>query len=181
MLGRLARITLLTSILALAAAIGAAGTPGNESDWVPKLGGWVNDTAGVLTRAQQQRLASTLEQYQQETHHQITILTIPSLDGETIERFSLRTANAWGLANKGFDDGILVTLAMKEHRVRIELGNGMQRFISDADAKKIIDTDMTPLFSKGDISGGLGRGINRLMERGRRFVVDIAPAANRSN
>ena len=180
MLGRLARITLLTSILALAAAIGAAGTPGNESDWVPNLG-WVNDSAGVLTRAQQQRLASTLEQYQQETHHQITILTIPSLDGETIERFSLRTANAWGLANKGFDDGILVTLAMKEHRVRIELGNGMQRFISDADAQKIIDTDMTPLFSKGDISGGLGRGINRLMERGRRFVVDIAPAANRSN
>jgi len=68
MLGRLARITLLTSILALAAAIGAAGTPGNESDWVPNLG-WVNDSAGVLTRAQQQRLASTLEQYQQETHH----------------------------------------------------------------------------------------------------------------
>jgi uncharacterized protein len=179
MLRRRARITLLTSILALAAAIGARGVVALESGWVPKLSGWVNDTAGVLTQAQQERLASTLEKYQQETqetHHQIAILIVPSLGEESIETFSLRTANAWGLGNKGFDDGILVTLAMKERTARIELGTGIQRFISDADAKRIIDTEMTPLFSNGDISGGLERGVERLMEQGRRFIVEIARA-----
>ena len=119
------------------------------------------------------------EKYQRETHHQVAVLTIPGLDGETIEAFSLRTANAWGLGNKGFDDGILVTLAMRERRVRSELGKGMQRFISDADAKQIVDAEMTPLFLKGDISGGLERGLERLMDDGRHFVVEIgAPARN---
>lgn len=148
---------------------------------MPKLSGWVNDTAGVLTAAQRERIAGTLEKYQKETQHQIVVLTIPSLGEEGIEAFSLRTANAWGRGNKGVDDGILVTLAMKERRARIELGKGMQRFISDADAKTIMDTDMTPLFSKGDISGGLERGLERLMDEGRRFVVEIGPAPKRLN
>lgn len=165
----------------LAAALGAGDIVALESNWVPKLSGWVNDTAGVLTAAQRERIAGTLEKYQKETQHQIVVLTIPSLGEEGIEAFSLRTANAWGRGNKGVDDGILVTLAMKERRARIELGKGMQRFISDADAKTIMDTDMTPLFSKGDISGGLERGLERLMDEGRRFVVEIGPAPKRLN
>jgi uncharacterized membrane protein YgcG len=95
-----------------------------------------------------------------------------------MEVFSLRTANSWGIGNKGFDDGILVTLAMKERRARIELGKGMQRFISDADAKKIMDQDMTPRFSKGDVSGGLERGLERLMEEGRQWAVSCARSLN---
>jgi uncharacterized protein len=181
MVWRRARVSVFTCIFALAAALGADAIVALESDWVPKLSGWVNDTAGVLTVAEQERIAGTLEKYQRETHHQIAVLTVPSLGEERIEVFSLRTANALGLGNKGFDDGILVILAMKERRARIELGKGMQRFISDADAKKIMHTDMTPLFSKGDISGGLERGLERLMDEGRRFVVEIGPAPKRLN
>jgi len=75
-------------------------------------------------------------------------------------------------------------MAMKERRVRIELGKGMQRFISDADAKLIIDKEMTPAFSKGNFSYGLERGLKRLMDEGRRFVVTIntvPPDATRSS
>src|SRR4029077_11755621 len=110
---------------------------------------------------------------------QIVVLIIPSLGDETIEAFSLRTANAWGVGNKGFDDGILVCLAMKERRARIGLGKGIERFISDADAKIILDREMTPLFSKKDFFGGLERGIERLMDEGRRFVVESAAAPKR--
>jgi len=126
-----------------------------------------------------QRIAGTLEKYHQETHYQIVVLIIPSLGDETIEAFSLRTANAWGVGNKGFDDGILVCLAMKERRARIELGKGIERFISDADAKIILDRETTPLFSKKDFFGGLERGIERLMDEGRRFVVESAAAPKR--
>jgi uncharacterized protein len=67
-------------------------------------------------------------------------------------------------------------LQPKERKARIELGKGMQRYISDAAAKQILDTEMTPLFSKGDFSGGLELGLDRLMDEGRRFVAEISPA-----
>jgi uncharacterized protein len=122
-----------------------------------------------------------LQKYQQETHHQIAVLIIQRLSGEKIEAFSLRTANAWGLGNEGVNDGILVTIAMQERRARIELGKGMQPFISDADAKEIMDAEMTPRFARGDISGGIERGLDRLMEEGRRFVVQIGAASQQLN
>jgi uncharacterized protein len=146
----------------------AADLPVN---WVPKLGGWVNDTANVLSTVDRERLSEMLNDYHTETHHQIAVLIIDTLGGEAMEVFSLRTANVWRLGSKGIDDGIVVTVAMKERRTRIELGTGVARFISDADAKAIIDTDMVPAFAKGDIYGGLEKGLKTLMEEGRRFVV----------
>jgi uncharacterized protein len=80
-------------------------------------------------------------------------------------------ANAWGLGYRGVDNGILIMLAIKEHKVRIELGKGMQRYISDAEARSIIDNAMTPAFARGNFAGGLEQGIERLMADARRFVV----------
>jgi uncharacterized protein len=173
---RRTHLGLLAFILVLTAGLGTDAVIAFEKNWVPEFGGWVNDTAGVLTIPERERIAGTLEKYRRETHHQIAVLTIPSLGEEQIETFSLRTANAWALGYKGFDDGILVTLAMKERKARIELGKGMQRFITDAAAKQILDAEMMPLFSKGDFSSGLELGLERLMKEGRRFVVETDPA-----
>jgi uncharacterized protein len=178
---RRARVGLLACVFAAGVAVGAVGAANLEGGWVPKLTGGVNDTANVLSGVDRDRISEILRNYERETHHQIVVLTIATLGGETIEAFSLRTANAWGLGIKGVDDGILVTLAMKERRVRVELGKGMERFISDADAKAIIDTEMTPAFAKGDYSGGLERGLKRLMEDGRRFVVHAGAGPTLSN
>jgi uncharacterized protein len=162
-------------VLAVAGFLGVGTAYCLEGNWVPKLTGRVNDSAHVLSASDGERLSDMLRNYEQETHHQIAVLTIATLGDEPIETFSLRTFNAWGLGLKGLDNGILVTLAMKERRVRIELGKGMQRFISDADAKLIIDKQMTPAFSKGQFSTGLERGLDRIMYEGRRFVVPIGP------
>src|SRR5258708_29486853 len=160
-------------ILAAVGVLGVGTAYSLAGEWVPKLTGRVNDTANVLSESDRERLSDILVKYEQETHHQIAVLTIATLRDEPIETFSLRTFNAWGLGFKGVDNGILITLAMKERRVRIELGKGMQRFISDADAKLIIDKEMTPAFSKGNFSSGLEHGLERLMDQGRRFVVTI--------
>jgi uncharacterized protein len=96
---------------------------------------------------------------------------VPTLSGESIETFSSRVANSWGVGYKNLDNGILVTLAMKEQAVRIELGKGMERYISDAKAKSIIESSMTPAFAKGDFAGGLESGLDKLMQEARRFVV----------
>jgi uncharacterized protein len=64
-----------------------------------------------------------------------------------------------------------VTVAIKERHVRIELGTGIERYISEAGANSIIESEMTPAFSNGDFSGGLERGLKRLMDKARNFVV----------
>jgi uncharacterized protein len=138
---------------------------------VPKHEGWVNDTANILSVQDRERLSEMLSHYQRETHHQFAVLTMPELGGESIEAFSLRVANAWGLGMAGVDDGILITLAMKERGLRIELGTGMQHYITDFGAQSIVNKSMTPAFAKGDFAGGLEAGLKRLMEEGRHFVV----------
>ena len=99
---------------------------------------------------------------------------MPTLSGEKIESFSLRVANSWKLGQKGLDNGILVTMAMKERAVRIELGAGMERFISNTTAQSIINNSMVPAFRKADYAGGLEAGLEQLMREGRRFVVTPA-------
>jgi uncharacterized protein len=168
---------LLLATIAVTFSIFGAASPPAESISVPRLDGWVNDTAEVLTPFQREHLSQLLSQYHRETHHQIVVLTVPTIGSESIESFSLRTANSWHLGYKGLNNGILVTLAIKERSVRIELGLGMERYITDADAKDIIASAMAPAFSKGDYYGGLRLGLSRLMDRARAFVVpaDSAP------
>jgi uncharacterized protein len=138
---------------------------------VPKLQGRVNDYAGVLQPQTRRELENSLAQYERETTHQIAILTVPSLGGESIEAFSLRVANTWALGRKGFDNGVLVTLAPAEHETRIELGLGMNRYVSNADAKKIIEEAMIPAFREGKYDIGLRRGIDRLFVECRAYRV----------
>jgi|HubBroStandDraft_1064217.scaffolds.fasta_scaffold03358_12 uncharacterized protein len=165
------RVRTLIFLIALAFAWGAC-TNAAYAQSVPVLKGRVTDTAGVLSSAEQVRLSKLLADYEDETHHQLAVLTITTLSGEPLEKYSPSVANTWGLGYRGVDNGILIILAMKERKVRIELGKGMERYISDAEAKAIIDDTMTPAFARGDFAGGLEQGLKRLMADARRFVVN---------
>ena len=158
---------LIAFILLLACGIGHAA----DGVSVPRHEGWVNDTANVLSVPDRKRLSDLLERYHRETNHQLAVLTIPSLSGESIESYSFRVANAWKLGYKGFDNGILVTLSMKERQVRIQLGKGMERYISDAQALSILQGSMIPAFAKGNFADGLEQGLTQLMNEARRYVV----------
>jgi uncharacterized protein len=140
---------------------------------IPQLTGRINDTVNLLLPEDQERLSNLLKVYERETGHQVAVLIVPTLAGEPIESFCLRTTKAWRLGRKGIDDGILVCMAMQERQVRIELGTGMERYISNAEAKEIIDRDMTPFFRTRDFAEGLERGLKRLMEEGRRYRTDV--------
>jgi uncharacterized protein len=117
-------LTILTFVVATIPAACTGDSP--KAKPVPVRTGWVNDTANILQKSDREYLSDMLRNYQNETHNQIAVLTVWSLEGESIEAFSLRTANAWGLGLKGRDNGILVTLATKEKMVRIELGKGLE-------------------------------------------------------
>jgi len=124
-----AAITLLVcSVLAVAA----------ENKWTPRHEGRVTDLANVLSVSDRDRLTKMLARYEQETSHQIAVLLVPTVSDESIESFSLRVANVWRIGLRGLDNGILVAMAMKERKVRIEVGLGMERYITNATAQSII-------------------------------------------
>jgi uncharacterized protein len=138
---------------------------------VPTLQGRVTDLANVLSVQDRERLSKMLAAYEQETQHQLAVLIVSALSGETIESFSLRVANTWKLGHKGVNNGILVTLAIMDRKTRIELGLGMEPYISNANASSIISRTMIPAFRRGDYAGGIDAGLIELMKEGRKFVV----------
>jgi uncharacterized protein len=141
---------------------------------VPTLQGRVTDLANVLSIQDRERLSKMLAAYEQETQHQLAVLIVPTLSGEAIESFSLRVANTWKLGHKGVNNGILVTLAISDRKTRIELGLGMEPYISNATAASIISRSMIPAFRRGDYAEGLDAGLIELMKEGRKFVVPVS-------
>ena len=138
---------------------------------VPRLIGRVNDYANILTSPEHADLEARLAAYEKETTHQIVVLTVPSLRTETIESFSLRVANAWKIGRKDLDNGVLVTVAPNDRKARIELGYGMNRFVSDTTAQQILADSMVPQFRAGRFGHGIELGVERLMEVCRAYKV----------
>lgn len=124
----------------------------------------MTDLAGILSVEHRQRLTEVLAGHEEKTSQRIVVLTVPTLSGESIEAFSLRVANAWALGQKDQDNGILVTVALQEHAVRIELGKGLESKIPQDTLNGIIQNDMAPSFKKADYVGGLEKGVRHLIE-----------------
>jgi len=163
--GRLRLSALLFSALLLIFLNGC--TKKADSPKVLERQGWVSDYAGVLTEADKTRLSATLEAYEKETCHQIFVVIIPELAGESMTKFSQRTATAWDIGQRGFGNGFLVSIAMKEGKVRIETGSAFEWFIRDGTADRVLKQVMFPLFQDGRIVEGLERGLDEIMVAGR--------------
>lgn len=117
---------------------------------VPKLEGRVNDFAGVLTQEQRAKLADKIKVVEElPGHPQIAIILPEDMGGQTIERYSHDVASAWKIGQAGKDNGVLVTIAPKERRWRIEVGYGLEGAIPDSRAKAIITAAMDPHLKGG--------------------------------
>jgi uncharacterized protein len=143
---------------------------------VPALQGRVNDLAGALDAAAAARLEQSLAEFEAETSHQIAVLTVPSLEGEPIEPFALRVAEAWRLGHEGADNGILVLVAPRDRRARIEVGYGLEGAVPDAIAKRVLEDVMFPHFRRGDFGAGIEAGVGALMQAARGERVSLPPA-----
>ena len=130
---------------------------------VPPLAGRVNDLAGVLPGGVEQQLEARLAGYEQETGHQLVVLTVPSLAGDPIEDFTMRVVEAWKLGRKDRDDGILLLVAVEDRKLRIEVGYGLEGDLPDALAGRIIRDIITPAFRRGDLAQGITAGVESIM------------------
>jgi len=125
---------------------------------IPYLTGRVTDNAQILSPETRQSLTETLKEHEDRTTNQIAVLTIPTLDGENIEEYAVRVFDAWKLGQKGKDNGILIIVVPDDHRMRIEVGYGLEPILTDGMAGEIIRTVMTPKFKNNDYDGGITDG-----------------------
>jgi uncharacterized protein len=130
---------------------------------VPPLSGRVVDQTGTLSAGDIASLTQTLKDLETRKGSQIAVLIVPTTDGEAIEPFALRVAEAWKIGRKKIDDGALVVIAKNDRRLRIEVGYGLEGALTDVTTKRIIDEDITPKFKSGDFAGGVSAGLDRMV------------------
>jgi uncharacterized protein len=126
---------------------------------VPALTGRVNDYAGMISAPVKADLEAKLKQFETAESTQIVILTVPSLKGDPIEDFSIRVAEAWKIGQKGKDNGVLLIVSKEEHKVRIEVGYGLEGKLTDLVSGRITRDEIVPAFKAGQFDIGFTKGV----------------------
>jgi uncharacterized protein len=140
---------------------------------VPKLQGYVNDYGNMISPSVRAQLDNELKSFEQTDSTQIVILTIPSLEGEVLEDFSIKVAESWKIGQKNKDNGVIFLVAKQERKMRIEVGRGLEGRLTDLMAGRIIDLVVRPRFKRGDFDGGFIAGVSALIDATRgEFKAD---------
>ena len=127
---------------------------------IPEQGGtWVHDKANVLSESTEAMLESMVRANRDSTSNQIGILTIPSLQGEPLEEYSMRVVEEWVPGQKEKDNGVLLLIVVEDRQMRIEVGYGLEGVLTDALSSRIIRNEMAPYFRQGDYDSGVKAGV----------------------
>ena len=137
---------------------------------VPPLTGRVVDTTNTLSSSDIAAQSARLQDLQRRKGSQVAVLIVPTTAPETIEQFSIRVAEAWKIGRKKIDDGALLVVAKNDHKLRIEVGYGLEGALTDVTARRIIDEVIVPRFRAGDFAGGIAEGVGRMIS-----VIDGEP------
>ncbi len=108
-------------------------------------------------------LNQRIRSFEQRKGSQIAVLIVPTTQPETIEQYSIRAADAWKIGRKKIDDGALLVIAKNDHKLRIEVGYGLEGALTDVTARRIIDEVIAPHFKTGDFAGGISEGLTRMI------------------
>ena len=128
----------------------------------PRLQARVNDDAKLFSPEQARSLEAKLEAHEKKTSNQIVVLTLPSLEGEALEDFSVRVGREWGLGQEKRNNGVLILVAAKERAIRIEVGFGLEGALTDAESSAIIRNVIVPAFQQGDFYGGIDLSVDAI-------------------
>lgn len=132
---------------------------------IPAPTGHVNDFAGVLTPDQKIALENSLRDYEQRTANEIAIAIVKSLNGGDITDFTVRAFEEWKVGKKGRDNGVLFLAAIDDRKMRIEVGYGLEPYLTDSQAGEIIRDEIAPNFGDGNYYQGINKGVNAIESR----------------
>ncbi len=133
------------------------------SDAPPTVKKYVVDETGTLTSSQINSLMTKLVNFEKATTNQIIVYLIPSLNGEPIENVAVEIARKNKIGKKDNNNGVLVLVAMKDRKMRIEVGYGLEGALTDAISSQIIRNDMQPEFKKGNYYEGLDKAVDDII------------------
>lgn len=143
--------------LALVLFAGAA-----EAAEIPRLTARVMDRAQLLSASERDALERELAEFEARVGHTIVVHTTPSLEGLEIEAYSIEIADAWKIGDQKLDNGVILTVAPNERRMRIETGYGLEGVLPDALAKRIIEEQIAPEFRAGRLGDGIRAGVQAI-------------------
>jgi uncharacterized protein len=160
---RVAALLLLTLCLKAGAQVPASGLQP-----VPPLTARVTDLTGTLSAEQQTALEQKLAAFEARKGSQLAVLMVPTTRPEEIEQYSIRVVDQWKLGRgtvggKKVDDGALLLIAKDDHRVRIEVGYGLEGVLTDAMSNRIISETIAPAFREGNFYEGIDAGLGQMM------------------
>lgn len=130
----------------------------------PKLTGRVVDLANLLDAATKAQLNTDLAALEEKSTDQIVVVTLPSLQGYSIEDFGYQLGRNWAIGQKGKDNGALLIVAPNERKVRIEVGYGLEQHLTDAMSSLIIENAILSRFRRGDFQGGIVAGVRDMID-----------------
>jgi len=130
----------------------------------PTLTGRVVDDAHLLDATSVANITTKLAAFEQKSGIQLVVVTLPSLQGHEIEDFGYQLGRAWGIGQKGKNNGALLIVAPNEHRVRIEVGYGLEGTLTDAVSRLIIENAILPRLRVNDYAGGISRGVDDIIQ-----------------
>lgn len=151
--------TLAASLLILLTA-----TTAQAQSEFPALTGPVVDLVDEIPADEEARLDASLRDFQRRTGHQLQVVTLPDLGGRDVESYGRALGEHWKLGRKGVDDGIILIHAIKERKVRIEVGRGAEPYLTDAMSEGIVQNVIIPRFKEGEFSQGILDGSAKVMK-----------------
>lgn len=143
-------------LLAPASSALAYYSPGQPS-------GFVNDFAGVLSAEQKTQLEQKLVAFEKDSSNEISVVTVKSLEGDTIDNFAVELFKDWGIGKKGKDNGVLILVAIADKKMRLEVGYGLEGALTDAQSSWIINNEMKPAFQQADYYTGLDNATDKII------------------
>lgn len=137
--------------------------------------GYVTDFANILSDDTELSLESRLESFAKETSIEIAVVTVNSLDGDSIENYANELFREWGVGKKEYNNGILFLVAPNERKVRIEVGYGLEGAMPDIQAGYIIDNIVVPAFKNGNYDSGVVEGVDATISvvQGEQFETKV--------
>ena len=151
----------LLAVLLLAALAGAAGA---ALTIPPPPDRRINDFAGVLSGDERARLEDTLRARERESSSQIVVAIFRSLQGESLEDYSIRLAQAWRVGQKGLDNGVIFLVFLDDRKMRLEVGYGLESRLTDALASQILRQVAAPRFREGKVADGIAAGLDAIQQ-----------------
>ena len=148
----------------------------------PELTGRVVDAANILPDDARARIDAKLTAIEQQSQRQFVVVTLPDLQGYDISDYGYQLGRHWGIGDKERNDGVLLIVAPKERKIRIEVGYGLEPILTDGLTSLIVQNEVVPRFKAGDMAGGIEAGADAVIrqltlpaEEARKIAAEARP------